>query len=109
MLTTILLASALSGTALVEEADRRNLAYTECLFAQVRAAREARLPEEAMLARLESECRTKRLALEEITLAVRRERGDSRAEAQANWDRVHGNSIEAVRRAYALRLSEQQR
>ena len=72
---------------------------------QVRAAREVSLPEEQMLARLASECAQERARLEETTLAVRQEQGDSAAQAQANWDRVHANSIEAIRRAYALRLA----
>jgi hypothetical protein len=108
MLTTIIMATALSGSALVEEADRRNMAYTQCLFEQIRAAREQSLPTAAMLDRVATVCRTQRLALEEVTLAVLQERGESRAQAQANWNRVHANSLEAVRRAYELRLGEQQ-
>lgn len=109
MLDALALATVLTGTALVEEADRRNLVYTRCLFEQVRQAREESLPEAAMLARLETVCRAQRLALEEAAVSVRMERGESAAEAQASWHQVHANSIEAVRRAYALRLSEPQR
>ncbi len=108
MLSTIIMTTALTGTALVDEADQRNLAYTECLFAQVREAREASLPTAAMLDRVETRCRSERLALEVVTIAVRQEQGETHAEAQANWDRVHANSIDAVRRAYELRLAEQQ-
>lgn len=108
MLTTIIMTTALGGTALVEEADRRNMADTQCLFSHVREARAASLTMESMLARLDSECAAERAALHEAMLAVRQEQGESRAEAQANWDRVHANSIEAIRRAYALRLAEQQ-
>ncbi len=108
MLTVLAMATALGGSALVEEADRRNLAYTGCLFSEVRAAREEGQPVETMLSRLETACRAERLALEETTLAVRQEQGETAAEAQANWDRVHANSIEAIRRAYVLRLAEQQ-
>ncbi|GEM_PF-1631719 len=108
MLTTLIIATALSGSALVEEADRRNLAYTQCLFEQVRSSREENLTTAAMLARVESTCRAQRLALEDLTIAVLQERGESRSQAQANWERVHANSIEAVRRAYELRLAEQQ-
>jgi len=107
MLTAIIMATALQGSALVEEADRRNLAYTQCLFEQVREAREASKPMEDMLAQLETQCAEKRIALEEVTIAIRREQGETPAEAQANWDRVHANSIEAIRRAYELRLAEQ--
>jgi len=108
MFTTIILATALGSSALVEEADRHNLAYTQCLFEEVREARAQSLPTAAMLDRVESLCRAQRLALEEVTLAVSQERGESPAQAQANWNRVHANSIEAVRRAYELRLAEQQ-
>lgn len=107
MFTTITLALALTGTALVEEADRRNLAYTQCLFAQVREARDASLPETTMLERLDAVCHAERVALEEVMLAVRQADGESRVQAQANWDQVHANSIEAIRRAYVLRLAEQ--
>ena len=108
MLSTIIMATALGGSALVEEADRRNFAYTQCLFEQVREARAQSLPTEAMLDRVESRCRAQRLSLEEVTLAVLQERGETPAQARANWNRVHANSIEAVRRAYELRLAEQQ-
>ena len=108
MLTSIIMGMAMSGSALAEDADRKNLAYTECLFGQVRAAREASLSTAAMLDLVESTCRQERLALEEVTLAIRQEQGETRAEAQADWNRVLANSIEAVRRAYELRLAEQQ-
>lgn len=108
MLTAFIMATALQGSALVEEADNRNLAYTQCLFEQVREAREESLPMDRMLARLESACADKRRALEEVTIAIRREQGETQSEAQANWDRVHANSIEAIRRAYELRLAELQ-
>ncbi|WP_120076614.1 hypothetical protein [Aurantiacibacter odishensis] len=107
MLTGIAIAAAL-GSALVEEADRLNLAYTQCLFEQVRASREARLPETTMLARLDSACEAERIALETVTIAIGQQRGESETQARANWSRVHANSIEAVRRAYSLRLDEQQ-
>lgn len=106
MLTASFLAISLSGAALVEEGDRRNLAYTECLFSEVRTAREAAVPVETMLARLERKCSAEREALKQALIAVRQERGDTPAQALASWNRVHANSIEAIRKAYVLRLSE---
>lgn len=102
MFTAIIMATALSGSALVEEADRRNLAYTQCTFAQARAAREAGLSTDAMLAQVDRVCHAERAAMREALVAVLVQRGQSRAQAQAEWDRLQSSTREALRRAYSV-------
>lgn len=109
MSISLLIAGALSGPALAAEADRRNAAYTTCIFASVRQSREAATPVETMRSRMESACAAERAALRSAFIEVRTEGGKSPDEAAADWDRVHANSIEAVTRAYELRLAERGR
>ena len=100
---TAIMAVALGGSALIDEFDRRNLAYTQCIFAEAREARAARLDAAAMLVRVDSACRTEADALRETLVAMRMEQGDSREEAETQWQQLQVTSRAALRRAYQIR------
>lgn len=102
----LLFATALTGQALLDEADRHNEAYSACLFTTVREAREIRVPEEALPRLLAARCKTEREAYRPYFIDVRRQQGEKPDEAEASWTRVNANSIEAIRKAYVRRLAE---
>lgn len=103
MFLTAIMAVALGGSALIDEFDRRNLAYTQCIFAEAREARVARLDAAAMLVRVDNACRAEADALGETLVAARIEQGDSRGEAEAQWQQLQATSRAALRRAYQIR------
>lgn len=102
----LLFATALTGQALIEEADRRNEVYAACLFKTVREARAMAFPAGDLATLLSVRCKAEREAYRPLFVDIRREQGEKLADAEASWERVHANSIEAIRKAYVLRLDE---
>lgn len=102
MFNALLIAVALSGTALVNEADRLNFAVTECSFAQARAAGEDGDSTDAMLQRVERVCGGQRQQLEQVMLQVLQARGQSRADALAQLQDLHRQNVASLRRAYEV-------
>ena len=65
------------------------------------------MPVDKLEARLDRDCHEARQVFQPVFVKVRQEKGDDLLQAQERWKTVHANSIEAIRKAYILRLAEQ--
>ena len=77
-------AAAAVPQSLLDEADAASLAHTECEFATVRAANQARLPAAALEERLGTSCAAEERALRSASIRVFRARGNPNPDVEAD-------------------------
>lgn len=81
-----------ASTALVAEADARNMDYVNCIFATARGV-SVELDDSVFVERWEASCVEERGAFQRAFIEVHMERGDSPEEAEARWSGVQQRGL----------------
>lgn len=92
MISLVMLGAA---TALVAEADARNVQFANCVFAESRSV-SVDVEENVFVDRLQANCAAEREALQDAFIAVHQARGDSREDAEARWSAAQQRGIDSV-------------
>lgn len=90
MLTLFILGAS---TALVAEADARNVAYVNCIFAEARSIA-VEVDDAVFAEHWRSSCVNERNAFNAAFIEVHMARGDSREEAEVRWSGVQQRGLD---------------
>lgn len=92
MLTLFVLGAS---TALVAEADARNVAYVNCIFAETGSVA-VDMDDSVFVEHWRSSCVRERDAFNAAFIEVRIARGEDRAEAEADWSAVQQRGLDRL-------------
>jgi len=84
-----------AATALVAEADARNMDYVSCIFSEARAV-PVEVDDDIFARHWEASCTQERRAFESAFIEVHLARGDSREAAEARWSGLQQRGLERL-------------
>ena len=84
-----------ASTALVAEADARNVAYVNCIFAETRGVA-VEVEDAQFAAHWQASCVSEREAFNAAFVEVHQARGESREEAEARWSGVQQRGLDRL-------------
>ncbi|QZH74532.1 MAG: hypothetical protein JY451_12800 [Erythrobacter sp.] len=84
-----------ASSALVAEADARNVEYVNCIFAEARSVA-VEMDDAVFVEHWRSSCVSQREAFNAAFIEVRIARGENRAEAEADWFAVQQRGLDRL-------------